>query len=317
MILVTGGCGFIGGEVVRQLLAKGYPVRVVDNLSKPSSRVPEGADFVRAELTDPAAASETFQGVRVCINLAARIGGIGYFHRLPGTILSENNRIYSSTFEAAVEHGLERMIFVSSSMVFESATRFPSCERDLLTLPPPLTAYGFSKLIGEWYCRAFFDQHGLHYSIARPFNAIGPEEEAGEEVGDAHVIPDLAKKILSGQHPLELLGDGTQTRCFTNVRDIARGIIMMMESEAAVNEDFNLGTSEEIAMLELARRIHALCAPDRTFEVKYVPGFPSDIRRRVPDGTKAKRLLGWEPEISFDEGLREVIAAARERARPA
>lgn len=314
MILVTGGCGFIGSEVVRQLLAKGYDVRVVDNLSKPSSRVPEGVDFVRADLTDPAAARASFRGVRVCINLAAKIGGIGYFHRVPATILSENNQIYSSTFEAAVEHKLERMIFVSSSMVFESATSFPSREDELLTIPPPFTAYGFSKLIGEWYCRAFWDQYQLRYSVMRPFNAIGPEEEAGEKVGDAHVIPDLVKKILAGQHPVELLGDGRQTRCFTHVRDIARGILMAMESDAAINEDFNLGNSEEITMLELARRIHEMCAPGKPFEVKHVPGFPSDIRRRVPDGGKAKKLLGWQPEISFDQGLRECIDAALRRA---
>jgi UDP-glucose 4-epimerase len=313
MILVTGGCGFIGSEVVRQLLAKGYKVRVVDNMSKPSSRVPEGVDFVKADLAEPQAAKTSLRGVRVCINLAAKIGGIGYFHKLPATILAENNLIYTNTFQAAVEHKLERMIFISSSMVFESATRFPSKEEDLLSTPPPLTAYGFSKMIGEWYCRAFYDQYRLPYTIGRPFNAIGPEEEAGEEVGDAHVIPDLVKKVMTGQHPLELLGDGKQTRCFTHVRDIARGIIMAMESEAAVNQDFNLGTSEETTMLGLARRIHELCAPSRPFEVKYVPGFPSDIRRRVPDGSKAKRVLGWEPQITFDEGLREVIAAARAR----
>jgi|SRR5215468_827147 len=313
MILVTGGAGFIGSAVVRELLSKGYRVRVVDNMSKPSSRVPEGVEFIRADLADPKAAREACRGARACINLAARIGGIGYFHRLPATILSENNCIYSSTFEAAVEHKLERMIFVSSSMVFESATTFPSREEELLTMPPPFTAYGFSKLIGEWYSRAFFDQHGLRYTICRPFNAIGPDEEAGEEVGEAHVIPDLVKKVMSGQHPLELLGDGKQTRCFTHVRDIARGIVMALESEQAINQDFNLGTSNEITMLELARRIHALCAPERPFEVRYVPGFPSDIRRRVPDGSKAKRVLGWEPQFSIDDGLREVVAAARER----
>jgi UDP-glucose 4-epimerase len=313
MIVVTGGAGFIGSAVVRELLTRGYRVRVVDNMSKASSRVPEGVEFVRGDLADPATARESFRGAKACINLAARIGGIGYFHKLPATILSENNCIYSSTFEAAVEHKLERMIFVSSSMVFESATRFPSREDELLSLPPPFTAYGFSKLIGEWYCRAFFDQHGLQSTICRPFNAIGPDEEAGEVVGEAHVIPDLVKKVLGGQHPLELLGDGKQTRCFTHVRDIARGIVMSLESETAVNQDFNLGTAEEITMLELARRIHALCAPERPFEVKYLPGFASDIRRRVPDGSKAKRLLGWEPTITIDEGLRECVAAARER----
>lgn len=315
MILVTGGAGFIGSTVVRELLARKHRVRVVDNMSKPSSRVPEGVEFIRADLVDREATRQAMRGVRACINLAARIGGIGYFHRLPATILSENNGIYSSTFEAAVEHKIERMIFVSSSMVFESAHSFPSREDELLKLPPPFTAYGFSKLIGEWYCRAFHDQYGLPYTICRPFNAIGPEEEAGDEVGEAHVIPDLIKKVLSGQHPLELLGDGKQTRCFTHVRDIARGVVDALESDKAVNEDFNLGISDEITMLELARRIHQQIAPERPFEVKFVPGFASDIRRRVPDGTKAKRLIGWEPRISIDEGLRECVAAARQRGK--
>jgi nucleoside-diphosphate-sugar epimerase len=312
-IVVTGGCGFIGSEVVRQLLAKGYAVRIVDNLSKPSAKPLPGAEFLQGDLVEPALARRALAGAGACINLAAKIGGIGYFHKLPATILSENNLIYSNTFEAAAAERLERMIFVSSSMVFESATSFPSREDELLSMPPPFTAYGFSKLIGEWYCRAFWDQHRLPYTICRPFNAIGPEEEAGEEVGDAHVIPDLIKKVMSGQHPLELLGDGNQTRCFTNVRDIARGIVMAMESEAAVNEDFNLGTDNEITMFELARRIHEQCAPGKPFEVKHVAGFASDIRRRVPDGTKAQRILGWVPEIDMERGLAECIAAARAR----
>jgi nucleoside-diphosphate-sugar epimerase len=310
MIVVTGGCGFIGSEVVRQLRAKGHAVRVVDNMSKPSSRVPDGVEFVRGDLTQAGVAREAFRGARACINLAARIGGIGYFHKLPAEILSENNLIYSHTFEAAVAERMERMLFVSSSMVFESATRFPSKEEDLRVIPPPFTAYGFSKLIGEWYCRAFHDQYGLKYSILRPFNAIGPEEEAGDEVGDAHVIPDLVKKIRGGQYPVELLGDGSQTRCFTHVRDIARGIVMALDHPAAENEDFNLGNAEEITMLELAKRIYAAWGDARPFQATFVSGFPSDVKRRVPDGGKAKRLLGWEPQIDFETGLREVIGKA-------
>jgi len=213
LVLVTGGCGFIGSEVVRQLLAKGYRVRIADDLSKPSSRPPAGAEFVRVDLTDPARARPVFDGVRICVNLAAKIGGIGYFHRYPATILSENAKIYSTTFEAAAASPVERMVFVSSSMVYEAADRFPSREEDILAIPPPFTAYGFSKLMGEWYCRAFADQHGLRYTIIRPFNAYGPGEEAGEQVGESHVIPDLIKKMLGGQYPVELLGDGKQTRC--------------------------------------------------------------------------------------------------------
>jgi UDP-glucose 4-epimerase len=311
MILVTGGCGFIGSEVVRQLLREGHRVRVVDNLSKPSSRPPSGCDFVQVDLADAAATKSVFEGVRTCINLAAKIGGIGYFHRYPATILSDNAKIYSNTFEAAVAAKIDRMIFISSSMVYESATTFPSKEVDVQKIPPPFTAYGFSKLMGEWYCRAFADQYGLRSTIIRPFNAFGPGEEATEEVGDSHVIPDLIKKVLDGQRPLQILGDGRQTRCFTHVRDIARGIIMASRSDRAVNEDFNLSVPRETNVLELAKMIFAACAPGEAFSSTCVDGFPSDVRRRIPDTRKAHELLGWQAEVTLEQGLRELVDEAR------
>jgi len=256
---------------------------------------------------------QAFEKMDVCINLASKIGGIGYFHKYPATILSENNKIYSSTFEAAARCGIERMVYVSSSMVFESTQTFPSGEDDICRIPPPVTSYGLSKLVGEWYCRAFLAEHGLPYTIIRPFNAFGVNEAPGEEVGYAHVIPDLIKKSLSGQSPLEILGDGEQMRCFTHVRDVARGVILAMESERALNEDFNLGTSEEIKMADLARIIYKLCRPAGTFQVRYVKGFEHDIRRRVPDASKAKRLLGWEPQLGLEDQLPEVVEWVRER----
>ena len=222
-MVVTGGAGFIGSEVTRQLVDHGYDVRVIDDFSKPGHKAPAGVDFHQADLTEPGVAEELFAGFEICVNLAAKIGGIGYFHEYPATILSENNKLYSATFEAAVEHDFSRMVYISSSMVFESATSFPSREEDLATTPTPLSSYGFSKLSGEWYCRAYADQFGLPFSICRPFNAYGVNEFPGDEVGYAHVIPDLIKKVLVGQDPLEILGDGRQTRAFTHVRDIARG----------------------------------------------------------------------------------------------
>ncbi len=306
-ILVTGGCGFIGSEVVKQLLKKGHEVRVVDNLSKPESSVKEGYEFVKADLTDKQQTITAFKGMDICINLAAKIGGIGYFHKYPATILSENNKIYSCTFEAAVHHNLKRMVYISSSMVFESATHFPSKEEDIRTTPPPVSAYGFSKLSGEWYCRAFHDEYNLPFSICRPFNAYGINEFPGEEIGYAHVIPDLVKKILSGQYPLELLGDGQQTRCFTHVRDLADGIITVAESKKAENEDFNISSPEETKIVDLAKKIWVACNQKKEFKVKHVSGFTYDIRRRVPDTSKAKKLLDWEAKIKLQDGLKEVV----------
>lgn len=306
-ILVTGGAGFIGSEVVKQLLVKGYSVTVADDLSKKEAMVPKGCRFIKTDLTDFRATEKALRGCDYCIHLAAKIGGIGYFHKYPATILSENNKLYSSVFEASVKNKIKRIVYVSSSMVFESTARFPSVESDVRKIPPPVTSYGFSKLIGEQCCVAFKEQFGLNYTICRPFNAYGINEAPGNEVGYAHVIPDLIKKILSGQYPFEMLGNGKQTRCFTHVSDIARGIIMAMESKKAENEDFNLGTEEEMRMIDLAKLIFNLCETGKKFKVKFVLGFKHDIKRRVPSGRKAKKLLGWKPEIKLKDELRNII----------
>ncbi len=336
--LVTGGAGFIGSEIVRQLLDNGYYVRVADDLSKkdPSTShstlrgEPSGSDskssgqapsaslkasatvdkkteFFRVDLTDAEKTKEVFKSIDICINAAAKIGGIGYFHKYPATILSENNKIYSSTFEAAVKAKVKRMVFISSSMVFESAKNFPSNEEDVNKIPPPLTAYGFSKLTGEWYCQAFWDEYKLPFSICRPFNAYGVNEFPEREVGYAHVIPDLVRKILNGQYPLELLGDGRQTRCFTHVSDVVSGIITVALHPKSKNQDFNIGSDKEIKMVDLAKKIWEVMGVKKPFKVKYVQGFQFDIKRRVPDVTKAKTLLGWEPKVKFEKGLEEVI----------
>lgn len=305
--LVTGGAGFIGSEIVRQLLKKGHFVRVADNLSKKDASVDKRAEFINVDLTNPQDTKKVFEGIDICINAAAKIGGIGYFHKYPATILSENNKIYSSTFEAAVKARIKRMVYISSSMVFESATTFPSKEEDILSIPPPVSAYGFSKLSGEWYCHSFWEQYKLPFSIARPFNAYGINEFPEQEIGYAHVIPDLIRKILSGQYPLELLGEGQQSRCFTHVSDVASGIITIGLHENAQNQDFNVGSDKEIKMIDLGKKLWELMGEKKPFKVKYIKGFKFDIKRRVPNVQKMRRMLNWEPKTNFDEGLKEVI----------
>ena len=306
-VLVTGGAGFIGSEVVKQLLQKGYKVRVADDLSKKEAKVFPDVEFLKVDLTDKKAALRAMDGVDCCIHLAAKIGGIGYFHKYPATILSENNKMYSAVFEAAVAKKIKRIIYLSSSMVFESTKTFPSKENDISKIPPPVSAYGFSKLVGEWYCHAFHYEYRLNYTIIRPFNAYGVNEAPGEEVGYAHVIPDLIKKILSGQYPLELLGNGQQTRCFTHVSDIAKGIILAMKSGKAINEDFNIGSEKEIKMIDLAKLLWKKCNARKPFKVKYIPGFKYDIKRRVPSSKRARMLLGWKPQKRLADELPEII----------
>ena len=311
--LVTGGAGFIGSEIVRQLLESGFPVRVADNLSKKDASVDSRAEFLKVDLTVAREAQRAFEGVEIAIHAAAKIGGIGYFHKYPATILSENNKIYSSTFEAAVGTKIKRLVYISSSMVFESTDKFPSYEEDLSKIPPPISSYGFSKLTGEWYCRAFWDQYKLPFSICRPFNAYGINEFPEREIGAAHVIPDLVRKLLTGQYPLELLGDGRQTRCFTHVKDIARGVIQVALSEKGENQDFNVGSDQEIKMIDLARKIWKVMGIEKPFKVKFVPGFKFDIKRRVPNVEKIRSVIGWKQEVKFEEGLKEVVLWLKEQ----
>lgn len=311
-IVVTGGAGFIGQEVVRQLLEKGYFVRVVDNLSKHNKKPLKYSEFLNLDLTIKKNAESALAGMDICIHLAAKIGGIGYFHKYPATILSENNKLYSAVFESAVRNKIDRMVYISSSMVFESATKFPSSEKDIDITLPPITSYGFSKLVGEKYCKAFFEEFGLNYTICRPFNAYGINEYPGTEIGYAHVIPDLAKKILSNQYPLEMLGDGNQIRSFTHVADLADGIIKTMESKKAINNDFNIASSEPITMLELAQKIWKIVGCKKDFQTTRIKPFTMDVQKRIPDVSKMDKVLGWKAKIPLDEGLPETIKWIKE-----
>lgn len=306
-ILVIGGCGFVGSKIVSLLLDKGYEVRVADDLSNPQSRVGPGYEFLRIDIGDDEAAMKAFRNVDACIALTSRRGSTGFVHRNPTEILTGNNHIYNGTFQAAVEAGIERLVFASTSLVYESARNFPSLEEEVTAMPVPVSVYGFSKLVGEQYCRAFSRAYGLPYTIIRPSNVYGINEVPGDRVGDTHVIPDLFKKISSGQYPVELLGDGRQTRCFIHMTDIARGFIMALEAEEAENEDFNMGGTEEIQVIELAEMIWQFCGIAKEFRVSYTASFPNDVQRNYLDISKADRLLGWRPQIPFRDGLREVV----------
>ena len=206
----------------------------------------EGCELTTGDLRDLDVAREALAGCSHVIHLAAIVGGIANFHKLPFTLTEVNNALTGAIVHAAVEQDVARLVYVSSSMVFERATEFPTAETHLDTCAPPRSAYGFSKLSGEVYARAAHDQHGLRFTICRPFNAYGPGELPDrDEPGIAHAVPDLIAKVLAGQRPLQIFGSGEQTRTLTHVDDIADGIVTAMASPAGENEDFNISASEE------------------------------------------------------------------------
>jgi nucleoside-diphosphate-sugar epimerase len=199
-------------------------------------------------------------------------------------------------------------------MVFERATEFPTTEEHLDATPIPRSAYGFSKLAGEIYCRALHAEHGLPYTICRPFNAYGPGELPDEEPGIAHVVPDLIRKVLAGQRPLEIFGSGEQTRTLTHVDDIAEGIVTAMSHPAGENQDFNISASEELSVAEIARIVWEACGEDPAeLKLRHLPSFEVDVQRRWPSVEKAKSLLGWEAKIGVREGIAQTIEWLREQ----
>jgi UDP-glucose 4-epimerase len=313
-VLVTGGAGTIGSAVVKRLLGDpAWEVRVADHRPAPQW-MREACEITTVDLREAAEAGRAADGCSHVIHLAAIVGGIANFHKLPHTLTEVNNALTGAIVRAAVEHELERFVYVSSSMVFENATEFPTTEQHLLECPAPYSAYGFSKLSGEVYTRAAHDQCGLRYTICRPFNAYGPGElPEPDEPGIAHAVPDLILKVLSGQRPLQIFGTGEQTRTLTHVDDIADGVVTAMASPAGENEDFNISASEELSVAEIASVIWAACgrAPEE-FELEHLPSFKVDVQRRWPSVEKARRVLGWEARVELRQGIADTVAWLRD-----
>jgi nucleoside-diphosphate-sugar epimerase len=307
-VLVTGAAGTIGAAVVRQLLEDGrWRVRASDQRGVPAW-MSETCEVHTGDLRDVDEARRATSGAHRVVHLAAIVGGIANFHRLPHTLLEVNTALYNAVFRGALDARVDRLVYVSSSMVFERAAVFPTPEEYVRDTPIPRSAYGFSKLAGEVYCRALHDEHDLPFAIARPFNAYGPGEMPANEPGIAHAVPDLIHKVVSGQRPLEIFGSGKQTRTLTHVDDIARGIAAVMAHPAAENEDFNISAGEELTVREIAQVVWEACGePPDELRLRSLPSFEVDVVRRWPSVEKARRLLGWEAQIGVREGIADTV----------
>jgi UDP-glucose 4-epimerase len=315
-VLVTGGAGTIGAAVVRRLLRDpDYEVRVSDQREAPQW-IREGCEVHTGDLRSLDEARRATGGCSHVVHLAAIVGGIANFHKLPHTLTEVNNALYNAVVRAALDHDVERFVYVSSSMVFERATEYPTTEEHVWECPMPRSAYGFSKLTGEVYVRAAHSEHGLPFTICRPFNAYGPGEMPEDEPGIAHMVPDVIRKCLALPEgaALPIFGDGTHTRTLTHVDDIADGIVAAMSSPAGIHEDFNISASDERTVADIARIIWDACGRDPDeFALEHLPSFEVDVVRRWPSVEKARRLLGWEADIDLEEGIAQTVEWLRGR----
>jgi UDP-glucose 4-epimerase len=302
--LVTGGAGFIGSELTRQLVTRGDEVVIVDNLAngKKENVADVLSERCRMELTDirdTDALAGHLAGVDVVYHLAC----LGVRHSIHSPV--ENHEINASAtlqlLIAARAARISRFVYVSSSEVYGTARWAPMTEE---YPPSPMTVYGASKLAGECYARAFHRTYGFPTVILRPFNSFGPR--CHHEGDSGEVIPKFLLRALAGQN-LKIFGNGEQTRDFTNVRDTARGILLGGVKPGLEGETINLGFGQEVSVNELARQILAIVedSPSRIVHDKPRPG---DVLRLLSDTSKARSLLGYEPEISLAEGLRQLKA---------
>jgi UDP-glucose 4-epimerase len=301
--VVTGGAGFIGSELVRQLAERGdREVVAIDNLvngrrENLSGLAPRQVTLVEKDIRDLEGIAPYLREASIVYHLAC----LGVRHSVHSPV--ENHDVNATgtlrLLAAARSAGVARFVHVSSSEVYGTAKWVPMTE-DHPTFP--CTVYGGSKLAGECYARAFHRTYGYATVIVRPFNAYGPRSH--HEGDSAEVIPKFILRSLAGK-PMIVFGDGTQTRDFSYVSDTARGILLAGSSDAAVGRTINLGSGVEMSVNELAAAVAAVTG--RAGRVIYDDPRPGDVLRLRADMSQARALLGYEPSVGFDEGLARML----------
>ncbi|MGH7225868.1 MAG: NAD-dependent epimerase/dehydratase family protein [Gemmataceae bacterium] len=331
-ILVTGAAGFIGGYLVEELVQAGHDLIGLDNFSKygrlkQSSLEHSAYRFVEGDAKDVGLLKELTAEVDQVVAGAALIGGISYFHAFAYDLLAENERLTAAVFDAAIhafQRGtLKKINVISSSMVFENAAIWPTPEGEQRRCPPPASTYGFQKLATEYYAQGAWEQYQLPFTIIRPFNCVGVGERRAQcekevlsgnvRLAMSHVVPDLIQKVLKGQDPLHILGDGRQVRHYTYGADLARGIRLCIERPEAVNEDFNISTAESTTVLQLAEMIWNKVRPGDSFRYVSDPPYAYDVQKRVPNVEKAERLLDFHAATPLSDILDIVIPWVRQQ----
>jgi UDP-glucose 4-epimerase len=302
-VLVTGGAGFIGSHLVDALAARGDEVLVVDNLSvgsRANLRQHDAGGRVElhvADVLDGERMTRLLEGVEVVFHLATQCVRLSLFD--PEIVHKVNTEGTLRMLMAALAARVTRFVYVSSSEAFGSAQTVPMSEDHPFD---PTTIYGASKLAGEHYTTAFHRTHGLDTAIVRPFNTYGPREHFEGAYGE--VIPKFVVRVMNGKRPI-IFGDGQQTRDFTFVGDTVAGLLLAADAPGLTGRSVNIARGVEVSINQIARLVLDACGS--SLEPEFGPERPADVRRHYGDIGRARRELGFAPQVSIADGIARYV----------
>ena len=307
-VLVTGGNGFIGSHLTELLVAEGAIVTTTASSEQTRFRfldaVKNDIRTVVGDLSDPRCAREAVRGQQVVMHLAARVGGIEYNIKHPGSIFYNNLTAFMSVLEASRQAGVELFLVTSSACVYPRFCTIPTPEEEGFRDRPEPTneGYGWAKRMEEFLGEAYAKEYGMKVRIARPYNAYGPRDNF--DPASSHVIPALIHRIMQSENPLVVWGDGSASRSFLYVTDFARGLMAVAEKSPQVAA-INIGANEETTIGELARMLVRISG--KRIKIQFDASKPAGQPRRCCDTRLAERLLGFCAQVSLEQGLAQTI----------
>jgi len=310
--LVTGGAGFIGSHLTEQLIARGDQVVILDNLStglsENLSTIKNKVGFEQGNILDKALVEKLVSNSDYVVHLAAALGVLNIVNK-PLDSLKSNLQGTEIVLEAANKYK-KPILIASTSEVYGKNDKVPLNEEDDRVIGHPLKSrwsYSEAKAIDESLAYFYFLEEGLQSRIVRFFNTVGPRQLGNYGM----VVPRFVSSALKGE-ALSVYGSGEQIRCFCHINDAVKGLLLVMDSDKAVGEVFNVGNNQQISIMELAKKVIEITGSKSTIEkIAYEKAYPQgfeDMQRRVPDISKIKQVLGWSPQLNLDQIIKDIAA---------